>query len=379
MAAMDIHLSYLISKKLTGEINDAEMHELNHLLDADPVLKEAYKTLQGTWLRQSQHKGVPANIERLLRKMEEQDRQTSLSEIPQIFPQEEPASFSKIRVLYWALAAASVIALGIFWFYPEAPHQISPQAASKKAKASPTNVVVTKPGSQTHLVLVDGTEVWLNANSKLTYGEDFNGKTRDVYLSGEAFFDVESNPQLPFIIHTDKVNVKVTGTTFNVRAYPDEKQVETSLIHGKVEVSLVSKPEKIFYLKPAEKLVLQNVEPEDEKQEAIRKIKGLDRVVDMIPQFTSISYDPIDSLPIETAWINNQLAFMEESFGRLAEKMEKWYGVRIIFDNPQLETLRFTGKFEKESLREALEALRIIGKFQFTINQNTVIIFNTKN
>jgi alpha-L-fucosidase len=164
-----------------------------------------------------------------------------------------------------------------------------------------------------------------------------------------------------------------------VRAYPDEKQVETSLIHGKVEVSLVSKPEKIFYLKPAEKLVLRNVEPETEKQEAIRKIKGLERVVEMIPQFTTISYDPIDSLPIETAWVNNQLAFVEESFARLAEKMEKWYGVSIVFDNPQLESLRFTGKFEKESLREALEALRIIGKFQFTINQNTVIIFNTKN
>jgi len=379
MAAMDIHLSYLISKKLTGEINDAEMHELNHLLDADPVLKEAYKTLESTWMRHSITNRVPLNIERLLKKMEEQDRQSALSETPQIIAQDKPAAFFKKRVLYWALAAASVLALGIFWFYPEAPHQISPQAASKDAKASPTNVVVTKPGSQTHLVLEDGTEVWLNAKSKLTYGEDFNVSTREVYLSGEAFFDVKSNPQSPFIIHTDKVNVKVTGTTFNVRAYPDEKQVETSLIHGKVEVSLVSKPEKIFYLKPAEKLVLRNVEPETEKQEAIRKIKGLERVVEMIPQFTTISYDPIDSLPIETAWVNNQLAFVEESFARLAEKMEKWYGVSIVFDNPQLESLRFTGKFEKESLREALEALRIIGKFQFTINQNTVIIFNTKN
>lgn len=375
---MDIRLSNLISKKLTGEISDAEMHELNHLLDTDPHLKEVVKILEGTWVGRQGASGQTPNVERLLRKIQEQGKEHAFSEHTIPLLKKDPPRISKQQLYIIGLAVAALLVFGIFWFFPATQNASLPDQDMAKATKTAGNIVVTKPRSQTHLVLVDGTEVWLNGNSKLAYKDDFNNETREVTLSGEAFFDVKSNPSRPFIIHTDKVNVKVTGTTFNVRAYPDESEVETSLIHGKVEVSLINKPEEIFYLKPTEKLVLKSMDGEDEKEKTIRKMKGLDVYGEMVPQITRISYDPIDSLPVETAWVNNQLAFMEESFIRLADKMEKWYGVTIIFDDPSLEELRFTGKFEKETLKEALEALQIIGKFHFTINQNTVIISLTK-
>src|SRR5205085_10891901 len=85
------------------------------------------------------------------------------------------------------------------------------------------NTVMTKPGSKSKLQLPDGTQVWLNSDSKITYGESFMGATREVQLSGEAYFDVVKDKEHPFIIHTQSIDLKVLGTAFNVRSYANEK------------------------------------------------------------------------------------------------------------------------------------------------------------
>jgi ferric-dicitrate binding protein FerR (iron transport regulator) len=263
---------------------------------------------------------------------------------------------------------------GWLWLQSTAPALPADDAVATKENRNQSEVF-TSTGSQTNITLQDGTKVWLNANSKLTYANDFNGNTREVSLSGEAFFDVVSNKNKPFIIHTAKIKVKVTGTSFNVRAYPDESRTETSLINGKVEVRLLKNPEKIYHLKPSEKLVLndeQSVTNPAEKNKMATAIP----VQQPIPILKRIAFDPLDSIPVETAWLNHQLAFYEETLREVADKMEKWYGVNIEFTRPGLEKLVFTGKFEKETLEEALEALKFIGKFNFHINQKTVIISN---
>ena len=97
---------------------------------------------------------------------------------------------------------------------------------------SVNNTVSTKGSYKASINLPDGSKVWLNGDSKITYDGDFQGKTREVHLSGEAFFDVAKDKTRPFIIHTRTINLKVLGTAFNVRSYDNEKETETALVHG---------------------------------------------------------------------------------------------------------------------------------------------------
>src|SRR4029078_631833 len=101
------------------------------------------------------------------------------------------------------------------------------------------NTVSTKRGSKSKVQLPDGTQVWLNADSRIAYNEKFQGNLREVTLEGEAYFDVVRDEKRPFVIHTAAIDIKVLGTAFNVRSYANEKNTETSLIRGSIEVTLV--------------------------------------------------------------------------------------------------------------------------------------------
>ena len=120
------------------------------------------------------------------------------------------------------------------------------------------NTVSTNLGSKSKIQLPDGSLVWLNADSRIIYKENFQGPFREVQLTGEAFFEVVKDKEHPFIIHTQSIDLKVLGTAFNVRSYTNEKKTETSLIRGSIEVTLHDNPDKKIVLKPNEKLIVQN-------------------------------------------------------------------------------------------------------------------------
>jgi ferric-dicitrate binding protein FerR (iron transport regulator) len=93
-----------------------------------------------------------------------------------------------------------------------------------------------------------------------------------------------------------------------------------------------------------------------------------------LPTLKNLVYNAIDSIPVETAWVNNKLAFTDESFREVADKMERWYGLEIVFASPELESIRFTGRFENESVSDALEAMQYTARFKFQLSSNTIII-----
>src|SRR5699024_2281168 len=118
------------------------------------------------------------------------------------------------------------------------------------------NTVTTKAGSKTKIMLPDGTKVWLNADSKLTYPNDFQHiPKREVTLVGEAYFKVKHDAEHPFVIHTKGLTVRDIGTEFNLKAYPDDENSSLSLIEGSVSVSLINDKDKDLILKPGEKVV----------------------------------------------------------------------------------------------------------------------------
>jgi transmembrane sensor len=206
--------------------------------------------------------------------------------------------------------------------------------------------------------------VWLNAGSKLIYSKPFGQTERMVSLSGEGFFDVVKSTK-PFVIRTSGVQIKVLGTAFNVRNYPSEKRVETSLIRGRVEITLDKSPETKYVLKPNEKLTLNTAE---EEKSHVRK-----NTVAPLAVLSNLRY--YDSATIaETSWVENKLVFVDESFEIIGQKMERWYGVKVLFNDEGLKEERMTGAFEKESVLQALEALQITVPFHFTVKQNTITL-----
>ncbi|MCU0394975.1 MAG: FecR family protein [Chitinophagaceae bacterium] len=363
---------FLYSKKLTGEATVGEISELNDLLSRQPYLHDDLARLEAFW-----HARLPfdqevleADYQRLTEKMRSQG----------LVPEESnsaPSGLATVFVLsrrwYWAAAAILLMVAG-FLFWPS-PESVQGAMVTSSAPApAQSHQVSTRPGSRTKVELPDGTQVWLNADSRLTYGNDFGKDTREVTLSGEAYFDVAPNKAVPFYIHTSKIRIKVTGTAFNVRAYPNEPSSETSLVHGKVEVILNGQPDKTYYLKPSEKLIVS--ETSVNQMGATQRLVGdqASRPALQEPTIARLVLDEIDQLPVETAWVNNKLAFSDESFREVANKMERWYGVDIAFAHPDLETIRFTGRFEEETLLEALKAMQLTARFRFEVNGNQVKI-----
>jgi ferric-dicitrate binding protein FerR (iron transport regulator) len=230
------------------------------------------------------------------------------------------------------------------------------------------NEVITKRGSKSSIKLPDGTIVRLNTDSRLTYLNFTAGKTREVTLEGEAYFDVAHDSSRPFIIHTGKINIKVLGTSFNVRNYPQDKVLETSLIKGKIEVSLKSRPDDIIILKPTEKLII--AKEQDELSASTKTIASIDNKVVL----TSITYLRNDSLVAETSWLNDKMVFVNQPLERIAIELERKYAINISFKDEKVKKYRYTGVFENVSLEKVFQLIKYSKNINYKINDKNIVI-----
>jgi ferric-dicitrate binding protein FerR (iron transport regulator) len=227
--------------------------------------------------------------------------------------------------------------------------------------------------------LPDGTKVWLNAGSRLSYDSGtYNKDKRSVSLSGEAFFDVTKNKERPFIIRTNRICIKVLGTAFNVKAYPEDKITETTLLRGSIELTVNNKPCRKIMLRPNEKFLLIDDLPGDAERKKVALTRqqpsgsaGKTRLViqDIQPVLVA-NKEYVE----EISWMNNDLVFENESLEELAPRMERWFNVTIEINDASLKSLHFTGVFHKETIGEALSAMQLIKPFTYQINQNHVHI-----
>lgn len=358
----------LFSKKLSGEASADELTELQDLVQQHPEWQYSIQNLEDLW------KQKPANDY-----MQEEDAYLlhlhRMNELNIPFG-DDPAGdrVTEIgntkRKWYWAAAAVLVLTAGLLLWNRTGKGENS----DKETIASNVNEVSTRPGSKSMVKLPDGSVVWLNAGSKISYNKDFGKELREVYLTGEGFFDVTKNKEKPFIIHTSSINIKVLGTAFNVKAYPEDKQTETSLIRGSIEVTIKNRPNDKIILSPSEKLIVENNEALQKETAKTASVKAVPVSVAPLVSINKLKYNAVDSTVAETQWINNKLVFRDESFAELAVRMERWYDVSIEINDPVLKQARLNGIFEKETIIQALEALRISMPFKYDQNGNNIII-----
>jgi len=229
-------------------------------------------------------------------------------------------------------------------------------------------------GSKSKINLPDGSLVWLNSGSKLSYPGEFGSENRRVVLSGEAYFEVKRDEKVPFYVFLGDLRIKVLGTKFNVRSYSEEKEIQTTLISGKVvlEKNSDKSDELIYEMKPSEHLIYS-------KTEKNVKVMNLSRETGSTSKIVQENRNDKDQnmLPTEfyTAWKDNKLVFRDQRLSALKGRLEKWYDVEITLRDENVGSYSFTGSFEKETVEEALDAICAISDLEYTINHKQIEIY----
>lgn len=375
---MNRRITELFTKKLAQEASKEELMELEELLRSNPS-EQYLQEMIGNWWYLKQKINADASqlqdkhFQYIIKKSAEGSEDKDINAdtpVPVI-------NISRKKRLYrfaYAAVLAGIIFLGAWKFLAVN----KPLTENKKQVQE--NEIVAKRGTKSKLLLPDGTQVWLNSESRLIYTSTFNDTVREVTLEGEAYFDVVKDAKKPFIVHTSGIDIRVLGTAFNVKSYPFEATIEATLIRGLIEVKKNNEPRtsKIL-LQPNEKLIFNKIQ---NKVSLSSKSKEEDAAVstktDMpIAQLISISTLPknlTDSTRIETSWVYGKLLFEGDTFRDLAKKMERWFNVKITFRNDKVANYRFGGVFENENIKEALQALQLTASFKYNITDDEVVI-----
>jgi transmembrane sensor len=216
------------------------------------------------------------------------------------------------------------------------------------------NEVFSSVDAITKITLPDGSTVWLNHSSVLKYPAIFQGKTRNVELKGEGYFEVAHDKKVPFIVKTGDLEVVALGTKFNILAYPDEDKIETSLINGCVKLQKSESDGKITSLlkmKPTDLAIYQKTD-----NEIITR---------------SISDDRYFS------WKDGKLVFNKEPMGEVVRKLRRWFNVDIQIKDRELLELTFTGTFKNETLPQVMELFAMVSPINYTISKRSESIDGT--
>ncbi len=363
----------LMSRKLSGEATQAELLELDSLIALNPETDIPTQFVNEYWAIpiENDEDFLEATFHQHTERLKDKGYHlnTDLSETGSFnYESSEKNKKTKKAILFGSASLLIVAVIFVSYYYYKTNDRLQNPTVAKSE-------ISTKNGSRTKIQLPDGTSVWLNSSSKLTYdNQNFGDKIREVSLVGEAYFDVVKNAAKPFIIHTAKMDIKVLGTAFNVKSYPGDRTTETSLIHGSVEVTLNDRLEKIM-MKPNEKLIINN---DDSKTLPVNNMVNPQKLstaaTKPIIELSHLTRYPSDNSVVETGWINNKLIFTNETLEEIATKMERWYGVTIHIKNENLKKELLTGSFEKETLPQALKALQFTTRFNYKIEKDAITI-----
>ncbi|MCW3465588.1 FecR family protein [Chitinophaga nivalis] len=346
----------LLGRKVSGEATMAELRELDDLLQHDPALRYKAAVLSN-WQPPADADIWEEKTTRALEKQLQQIKATTAAATVDIALAGRK-QWSGIRIAAVVVPALLLSCFAAFLLF----HKRTPVINAERADVFANN------GTRSRISLPDGTVVWLNGGSRLTYNPAMHTHdSRDVTLTGEAFFEVTQNAAKPFIIHTTKMDVKVLGTTFNVQAYPEDKTAATALVSGAVEVTFNDGAPRQIRLKPDQKLVLLGREGVMDKAEQLNRVAAF--------RMEKIHVNPEDSSIHEAAWRNNSLVFENESFEDIILKIERWYGIHVHLENRKLKNYRYTGTFKNESFREVLEALKVTTTFRYRVEDKDVFIY----
>ncbi|MDY3070312.1 MAG: FecR domain-containing protein [Parabacteroides sp.] len=306
----------LLRRYIKGEVTDAERLKIAAWLEEDPANMREFMTLRKLY-------------------------DISLWQSEQVVEPARKKYFIPLRQAIFEIA--KIVAIFVVGFFVAKQFLVD-----KETDVIKKQTIHVPSGQRAELMLADGTEVWLNSGTTLTFPERFEKNSREVSLDGEAYFSVKHDAERPFTVNTSNYAVHVLGTEFNVKAYNNSALFETSLINGSVEISSSQKKGK-FRLNPDEQLVSRNGE--------VR-----------VSHISDYNY---------FKWKEGLLCFENESIKELMDKLELYYDIKIDVRRPSLLKYNYTGKFRiKDGVEHVLKVLQLKHSFSYVIDNesNKIII-----
>lgn len=335
----------LLNKYLQGKLSVEENRQFQYLLQSDSKNQILFDFLRV----KPSHKEQVDNSEHVFQSVLNKIESAEISTLPmRPFGKDEINSteqnqLSPISIPWYQrykLVAAVILPLLIilsFWIY------------NMQTQTRFTQQYVSKKGEKKIINLSDGTTVWLNGDSKLFLEHSFGKAERRVKLEGEGFFTVAHDRSHPFIVEFRNSEVKVLGTRFNIRAYPDEDKTETSLVEGSIELK-ADRQVKSFLLKPGDKIALLPAKATPVIHTEAKSQVNVQR--------STLTISDGEQAPSETLWMYNKLSFNADPMSLIVSKLSKWYNVSIQIENPALEQITFSGNLEGYSLDQVLVLLK---------------------
>jgi transmembrane sensor len=363
-----LEIEEFISRLHAGTITPGELTALVAALKGFVSDKALYELMSETWEKSVNFEGTISSEELLAQLHAKLDR-PYVKEADII--SHKTNAFSQRIKAFGRYAAMFIVALGISF----AGYWLIKSKSGRVVSSITTNEVSVPYGSKSHVVLPDGSVVNLNSGSTMRYTSNFDNN-RKVYIEGEAFFNVKKDAKHPFFVQTSNIVIRVLGTVFNVKSYPEENIIETTLVSGSVQIFEKKNDDtehlqEIALLKPNQKAVFYKDKKHANEVSDVNAGTGAITVKEVphIEVATGIKTG------LYTAWKDNQLIFNSEKFESIIPKLERWYNIEIENQFKELNNSRLTGKFDKESIEQALKALQISIPFHYTIEKNKITIY----
>ena len=362
---IDELIACFLSKGTTLE----EEEQLLAWITSDSGNLHYYEQMYEAWLLSAQCR--PSELDR-----EEQALMLVNKKISEYSEEGEKIQIPKIRKnLFPVFKYVAAIAFLIIGTYTLTRYFITKQMESHITETT----YEAHYGSRANTILPDSSKVWLNSGSKLTVQQGYNRNERTVNLIGEAYFDVATNPKKPFIVKAGEISIRATGTAFNVKAYPEEGQITTTLIRGivyiegndeqKKEFKVQMKPNQTVNYKRHAIIADSIVKKETINQSTLSKSEKIDRT--QIPLIVTTSQTKAKTL---TSWMKDRWIIDNEEFGDLAVQLERRYNVIIRFESEELKQYHFTGTIERETVEQMFEAFRYSIPLKYIIEQGVITL-----
>ena len=331
MTTTDNYIQNLIVGYLCNELTVEQEQELHAWISAAPENEEYFNTWKEIWISSDK------------KSLTRYDSQKAYATFKQRIACEQNTLKRKEHKWWYAVASIAVLLVVSSLLYV---------GWTNNSHQAVADVVIETPiGSRTKLTLPDGTTVWLNAHSRITYSQNFGIENRHINLSGEGYFEVKENKDLPFTVESKNLKVRDLGTKFNFKDYPDDERSVVSLTEGEIALSSLKQQGGDRILVPGQQAVLE-------------KSSGKVSVV---------------NAKVETSkqWIAGVITFNGEKLGEIVKDLERYYDVDISFKGEHIAQRHFFGTFnsQEQSLHDILDAFAATGKLHYKSYGHRIVIY----
>lgn len=358
----------LFDKIILRKYSKEELREINSLLNSDEEDADLNSFFYKEWINKLPRRkfDIKTSYKKIIDQLELSPTQLQQDQknFNKVIQETGIKKFNFTNVLKYAaiIAIASLSTYFLLKILPDTQPQMEEQF----------NKYSTPLGSRSSIELLDGTKIWLNSGSTLNIPQDFNVDNKKVFISGEAYFEVAKSENRPFYVITEGPDIKVLGTKFNVKAFPNEESIVTSLFEGKIKIMHKKtdnseaweydlKPMQVAkYMKASEKISISFMDS-DPPESSAEKITPKQKV----SEIENIVY-----------WKDGNLVFENETLEEISYKLHRWYGMNVIIEDNELRKSRYTGVFRNnETIFQVLDAFCLTQPLSYSISGNNLVIY----